>query len=166
MILSNNRISTLRSGDAIARTSQLTNLRHLDLTNNLIKTWSDIAALDELPALESLNVAGNPLLVEKDDEKGSTNRLQLIGRIARIIRLERTPVSSRRLSVLPDYSGADISVAAQIRSIERNDGERFYLAMIAKDSKLQTEGQRAAAHPRYLELIRSQCGSEVRRIQG
>lgn len=50
----------------------------------------------------------------------------------------------------------DHSRHAQIRPIERDDAERFYLATIAKDATLQTDEQRAAAHPPYVELTKSQ----------
>ncbi len=52
----------------------------------------------------------------------------------------------------------------QIRPIERDDGERFYLSLIAKDQNLQTDDQRAAAHPRYNELATSKRTIQLVRL--
>jgi Leucine-rich repeat (LRR) protein len=93
LIVSNNKIATLRVPSPTARTSRLTRVHHLELSNNLIQSWSEVDALNELPALESLSIAGNPLLGEEVDDRGGTNRLHLIGRIGRIMKLEGTPVS-------------------------------------------------------------------------
>lgn len=99
LIMTDNSISTLTPSSATARTPRLTRLRHLDLTNNLIATWPSIHGLNELQELESLNMGGNPVVAGEEEEQGETSRLQLIGRVGRITRLEGTP--ARLIYVLP-----------------------------------------------------------------
>ncbi len=111
LILANNQLSTLSAPDATARPPRLTKLRHLDLSNNLLTVWSDVDALSQLPALESLNIAGNPLLAGEEEERGGTSRLQLIGRIGRLTRVEGTPVSPTHCFVVARWS---LSVLADL----------------------------------------------------
>lgn len=134
LVLSGNRISSL-SAPPTKGTPRLTQLRHLSLASNLLSAWPALDPLNDLPALESLTLADNPLVANEEEEKGGVSRLLVIGRVRGLTQLENSPV----------------------RGFERDDAERFYLAAIAKEVGLKTDEEREKVHPRFTELVQSEC---------
>ncbi|KAI0345299.1 outer arm dynein light chain 1 [Trametopsis cervina] len=125
VILSSNRLQVIQEIKDQAPFSQL---RHLSLTLNSLKSWSDIDNLRIwCPILESLSLSGNPLSEDPETEKHSRQFT-----IARI----------------PTLKALD---AAAITPKERTDCELFYISHINNHSP-QDEAERRRRHPRWTEL--------------
>lgn len=133
LILADNRFASLSPLTATS-TSALASLRHLSLASNLLSSWSSLDPLNALSSLESLRLAGNPVLAGEEEERGGVSRLRVVGRVGRVRELEGSRVH------LP----------------ERDDAERFYLAEIAREEGSRADEERARAHPRYRELVQSE----------
>ncbi|KAI1794651.1 hypothetical protein LXA43DRAFT_995970 [Ganoderma leucocontextum] len=111
----------------------LRGLKHLALAFNRLASWRDIDTLQRwCPELESLTLAGNPLV----DEPSRTN-------YARAFTVAKFPL-------LKTLDGAAIS------SRERTDSELLYLSHIAKQPFVSDE-ERRAEHPQW-EVLSAKHG--------
>lgn len=99
-------------------------LKFLNINNNQIKTWVDIHHLNTYPMLTELRSSGNPICVTIDIQQRLSS---LVGRLAKMTRIEGSSVSSSR----------------------RRDSECYYLNQAHLD--IDKPGFQDL-HPRYQEL--------------
>ncbi|KAH9945843.1 uncharacterized protein BXZ73DRAFT_86099 [Epithele typhae] len=108
--------------------SPLRSVKHLALAFNLLATWPDIDVLHEwAPGLESLTLAGNPLMT--DPTHASYARAFAIVKIPSLTSLDGTWISTR----------------------ERTDSELLYLTQVGKAS-FSSGPEKHALHPQWLRL--------------
>jgi len=106
----------------------LMHLKHLSLSFNRLNTWRDIDVLSLwCPALESLTLAGNPLV--EDAVLGKNARQFIIARIPSLTILDAAAVSSK----------------------ERVDSELFYLSYVSKHGP-PDEQAKCQEYPRWKAL--------------
>ncbi|TBU35667.1 hypothetical protein BD311DRAFT_707861 [Dichomitus squalens] len=145
LILTSNHFSQVHppplapEGDVTAETSSaaqpspLAGLKHLALAFNGLASWRDIDTLPRwCPELESLSLAGNPLV--DDPSQASYARAYTIAKIPSLKVLDGAAISPR----------------------ERTDCELLYLSHIGKQSFTSDEEKRAA-HPQW-EVLSSKHG--------
>ncbi|KXN92190.1 Tubulin-specific chaperone E [Leucoagaricus sp. SymC.cos] len=123
VILANNQITSIPFP---APEQGLTELKHLSLSFNRLKLWSDIHALAAwAPSLESLTLVGNPIMTDHAQNA--------------------RPLVIARLATLRILDGAVIS------GKERRDAELYYLSYIVNHG-VMAEDERCQEHPRWQEL--------------
>ncbi|KAJ3571055.1 hypothetical protein NP233_g3995 [Leucocoprinus birnbaumii] len=123
VILANNQIKSIPSP---VHQQGLLRLKHLSLSFNRLKLWSDIYALAVwAPLLESLTLIGNPIMTDHSQNA--------------------RPLVIARLASLQMLDGAAISEK------ERRDAELYYLSYIVNQG-FMSDDQRTQEHPRWQEL--------------
>ncbi|KAF8163437.1 hypothetical protein B0H34DRAFT_649985 [Crassisporium funariophilum] len=126
IVLTSNRFDGIpfpnRSAD------QLPGVRHISLSDNQLRAWSDVDALScWFPALETLAISGNPLV--NDTELGNQSRPFIIARIPSLLTLDGAAISSK----------------------EREDSELFYMSTIVQQ-EFASDDSRQKAHYRWHDL--------------
>jgi len=111
--------------------SDLFHLTKLSLSDNGLRSWSDIDNLHSwCPNLEGLNVVNNPLF--QDANARFFSRHFLIARLGSLKNLDSSSVTAT----------------------ERGDSEQFYINHIVKQVSLDTDEARRKEHPRWDELCK------------
>ncbi|KAH9951861.1 hypothetical protein B0H21DRAFT_714574 [Amylocystis lapponica] len=117
--------------------SPLPQLKHLSLSLNRLAAWRAIDALPPwCPALESLTLAGNPLIT--DSQLGKNARQLAIAKIPTLLALDAAAISAK----------------------ERVDSELFYLSCVSKHGPADEEARRRE-HPQWQTLCTKHGAPDV-----
>ncbi|XP_055354142.1 tubulin-specific chaperone E-like [Paramacrobiotus metropolitanus] len=133
--LSGNNIGEISfSGtSAGSKTDLFSNLTHLTIKLNALKTWSSVDELNKLKTLENLKITGNSFL---DSESPETARQWIVAKIANLKMLNQSPISTS----------------------ERRDSELDYMRHFAREylSCSGNDERRSlflSRHPRFLDIV-------------
>lgn len=109
-------------------------LEKLNISNNKLESWRDIAQFNLLPCLTDLNVKGNPVVCREEDYVRAFNLV--LGRVAGLKHLNLEKITEEMV----------------------NEAERYYLRTTIKEG-VKSDQEWIDANPSFHELVKSKCVS-------
>ena len=103
-------------------------LEKLNLSRNQLQSWVDVAELRRLPALQDLNLKGNPIFASCTDYAAAFNLV--LGRVPRLLKLN----------------------GEQVTEDLYHEAEKYYVKVAFKESRLK-DPDFEAANPRFQQLL-------------